>query len=293
MCIALSVAGTPASATELPTELKGQLKDLRTRTPLPLAVGFGISKPEQVNELRGLADGVIVGSAIVRQLEPLAKKEKSLDDVLSRTLASSPLKWLPQCIASFQQSGFRDQHFEFCDSSHRDPRNRKSFMYKLLTVSAAIGAMLILAAVLLMLDSQVSTTAAAQADKQKSAAPVEDDMHEFMEYVFEPTYLRLKEQMAVEKKDRPVWKKIKSDALILAEGGNLTLMRDANDSPEWAEYCASVRIRRRTLSGRQKERRRRRKQELHGHAGPMQRLPQKVRRRQAPAQAVTISSLGV
>ena len=109
-------------------------------------------------------------------------------------------------------------------------------MYKLVTVSAAIGALFLLAAGLLMLDSQVPTTAAAQAGKEKSAAPVEDDMHEFMEYVFEPTYLRLKEQMAVEKKDRPVWKKIKSDALILAEGGNLTLMCSANDSPEWAEF---------------------------------------------------------
>jgi tryptophan synthase alpha chain len=35
-------------------------------------VGFGISRPEQVGPLRGSADGVIVGSAIVRRFETLA-----------------------------------------------------------------------------------------------------------------------------------------------------------------------------------------------------------------------------
>jgi hypothetical protein len=114
-------------------------------------------------------------------------------------------------------------------------------MHWLLKMSTAIGALLILTASMLMFDSQPSSKAAAQISKDAASTPVEDDMHEFMEYVFEPTYLRLKEQMAVEKKDRQVWKKIKSDALILAEGGNLTLMRGANDSPEWAKYCSSVR----------------------------------------------------
>lgn len=68
----ISVAGTTGVRTELPAELRDQLKWLRTKTKLPLAVGFGISRPEQVDTLRGAADGVIVGSALVRQLEPLA-----------------------------------------------------------------------------------------------------------------------------------------------------------------------------------------------------------------------------
>jgi len=62
----ISVAGVTGARQELPTELSSQLQDLRTRTQLPLAVGFGISGPDQVPTLAKAADGVIVGSAIVR-----------------------------------------------------------------------------------------------------------------------------------------------------------------------------------------------------------------------------------
>ena len=53
-------------------ELAEMLKSLRTQTGLPLAVGFGISHPKQVDDLRELADGVIVGSAIMRYLQELS-----------------------------------------------------------------------------------------------------------------------------------------------------------------------------------------------------------------------------
>jgi tryptophan synthase alpha chain len=69
----ISVAGTTGVRQDLPAELRDQLAWLRRRTDLPLAVGFGISRPEQVGLLHGQADGVIVGSAIVRQLEPLTQ----------------------------------------------------------------------------------------------------------------------------------------------------------------------------------------------------------------------------
>ncbi len=78
----ISVAGTTGVRDELPRELVAQLAELRTRTQLPLAVGFGISRPEQVDGLRGLADGVIVGSAIVKHLEKLAAGTQARDDVL-------------------------------------------------------------------------------------------------------------------------------------------------------------------------------------------------------------------
>ena len=64
----ISVAGTTGARDTLPDELANQLKWLRNQTDLPLAVGFGISRPEQIETLRGLADGIIVGSAIVRRI---------------------------------------------------------------------------------------------------------------------------------------------------------------------------------------------------------------------------------
>lgn len=78
----ISIAGTTGARDQLPEELSGQLKRLRGKTNLPLAVGFGVSKPEQVGTLRGLADGVIVGSAIVRQLERLTNNSAATAEVL-------------------------------------------------------------------------------------------------------------------------------------------------------------------------------------------------------------------
>jgi tryptophan synthase alpha chain len=78
----ISVAGTTGVRDQLPFELREQLKWLKTQTNLPLAVGFGISRPEQVDTLRGLADGVIVGSALVRHIAAISEQQASLDSVL-------------------------------------------------------------------------------------------------------------------------------------------------------------------------------------------------------------------
>ena len=66
-CIA--VAGITGERERVAGALLDQLRWLRQETDLPLAVGFGISQPQHVEPLRGLADGVIVGSALVRYLE--------------------------------------------------------------------------------------------------------------------------------------------------------------------------------------------------------------------------------
>lgn len=79
----ISVAGTTGVRDRLPAELTQQLQWLKTQTDLPLAVGFGISRPEQVDELRGLADGVIVGSAIVKQLAAITESGVSRDAAIA------------------------------------------------------------------------------------------------------------------------------------------------------------------------------------------------------------------
>ena len=77
----VSVAGTTGVRSELPQELTQQLKQLRQATELPLAVGFGISSPEQVSELEGVADGIIVGSAIVNRVAEAATADLSAESV--------------------------------------------------------------------------------------------------------------------------------------------------------------------------------------------------------------------
>lgn len=68
----VSVTGITGERDSLPAELSTRIATLRARTALPVCVGFGISKPAQIAALRGQADGVIVGSAIVGRLEKIA-----------------------------------------------------------------------------------------------------------------------------------------------------------------------------------------------------------------------------
>ena len=62
-CVA--VTGVTGARTEVGSQLPGLLQRLRARTEAPLAVGFGISTPQQAGAVAGLADGVIIGSALI------------------------------------------------------------------------------------------------------------------------------------------------------------------------------------------------------------------------------------
>jgi tryptophan synthase alpha chain len=64
----VSVAGITGERKSLPAELVDNVAWLRTQTDLPICIGFGISGPSQIRELAPVADGLIVGSAIVRRL---------------------------------------------------------------------------------------------------------------------------------------------------------------------------------------------------------------------------------
>jgi tryptophan synthase alpha chain len=64
----VSVAGVTGTRTSLPEGLVERVEWLRTKTSVPILVGFGISTPEQATAVAAVADGVIVGSALVRHL---------------------------------------------------------------------------------------------------------------------------------------------------------------------------------------------------------------------------------
>lgn len=65
----VSSLGVTGMRSEIKTDLNAIIEDIRDVTDLPLAVGFGINTPKQAREIGKIADGVIVGSAIVKIIE--------------------------------------------------------------------------------------------------------------------------------------------------------------------------------------------------------------------------------
>lgn len=89
----ISVVGITGARDELPAELADHVKRLRTLTDKPICVGFGVSKPEHVKTVAGVANGVIVGSAIVKLIAGHADDPKTLIEALRRfvTELTAPL----------------------------------------------------------------------------------------------------------------------------------------------------------------------------------------------------------
>ena len=65
----VSSLGVTGMRSEIKTDLNAILSDIREVSDLPLAVGFGINTPKQAHDIGKIADGVIVGSAIVKIIE--------------------------------------------------------------------------------------------------------------------------------------------------------------------------------------------------------------------------------
>lgn len=70
----LSVAGITGERNQLPPELADGVKDMKALTDRPVCVGFGVSTPQHLKQLAGVADGAIVGSAVVRRMKENADK---------------------------------------------------------------------------------------------------------------------------------------------------------------------------------------------------------------------------
>jgi len=77
----VSLTGVTGERQELPRDLEAQIRGLRRLTTKPVCVGFGIGHPDQVAAVGRLADGVIVGSAIVRLIEERAGSPTLVKDV--------------------------------------------------------------------------------------------------------------------------------------------------------------------------------------------------------------------
>lgn len=97
-------------------------------------------------------------------------------------------------------------------------------------------------------------TRAADEEAPKMMA-VEDDMHEFMEYAFEPFFHELKESLAKEPENKRAWKPVKANSLILAESGNLLMLRGPEENKDaWNRLAHELRDQGKLLYGAAKKR---------------------------------------
>jgi len=74
----VSLTGVTGARDQVSDMLSPTLKRIREHTDKPVAVGFGVSNPDQAREVASMADGVIVGSAIVNVIEAHADDTEKL-----------------------------------------------------------------------------------------------------------------------------------------------------------------------------------------------------------------------
>jgi tryptophan synthase alpha chain len=88
----VSVTGVTGARSDLPATLPQFLERVRRCTPLPLAVGFGISRREHLEQLTGIADGAVVGSAVLSLFgsSPPAERARALREYVEQLTGRRP-----------------------------------------------------------------------------------------------------------------------------------------------------------------------------------------------------------
>ena len=74
----VSVTGVTGTRTSLDSNLVPFIKRLKKQTKRPICVGFGISTPKHVLELKKNVDGIVIGSAIIKIIEENLKNKKEI-----------------------------------------------------------------------------------------------------------------------------------------------------------------------------------------------------------------------
>ncbi len=77
----VTVTGVTGARRALPPELAAQVATVREESRLPVVVGFGVSTPDQAREMARIADGVVVGSAIVARLAEKGTRRARIERV--------------------------------------------------------------------------------------------------------------------------------------------------------------------------------------------------------------------
>lgn len=84
----VSLTGVTGAKLNFNSAIGDQIQRIRTHTSLPIAVGFGISKPDDVRKVAPFADGVVVGSALVKLIAENSKNKNQLQKTVSKFISS-------------------------------------------------------------------------------------------------------------------------------------------------------------------------------------------------------------
>jgi tryptophan synthase alpha chain len=98
----ISVTGVTGTAAPQPDDIRADVQRLKAMTPLPVAVGFGISTPEQAAAIAPLADGVVIGSALVRLI---AEKGTGVDLIPAVSAYARSIRQAIDAAGPGQRSG--------------------------------------------------------------------------------------------------------------------------------------------------------------------------------------------
>ncbi len=89
----VSLTGVTGARAELPLELEANVARIRAISEVPVCVGFGVSTPEQASRIGRVADGVVVGSALVERIERAGSREAAVTEAASFVAAlKAPLR---------------------------------------------------------------------------------------------------------------------------------------------------------------------------------------------------------
>ncbi len=86
---AISRTGITGTRQEVAGDAQSLVQRLRALTKLPIAVGFGVSTPEQFAEVGKFADAVVIGSAIVQRIEQNTGREAAAVSEFIRSLTAT------------------------------------------------------------------------------------------------------------------------------------------------------------------------------------------------------------
>ena len=107
----ISRTGVTGERASMPEDLPALARRVRRATKLPLAVGFGISLPEHVSVLGGIADAAVVGSALMAEIEKAASADDAARAVADRVRV---LKQAARAGISRRSGGVVAQPYRSC-----------------------------------------------------------------------------------------------------------------------------------------------------------------------------------